>query len=90
MTDKKEENKDNNIVETNKDEKEAYKIVLEDLTKCGCGLFVGQYDAKNGKAEFMYGISTVMEHIAYKSGKKEYEEFSKTFFENMEKSEKKC
>ena len=34
----------------------------------------------------MYGISTVMEHIAYKAGKEHYEEFSKTFFENMEKS----
>lgn len=65
---------------------EAYKIVLEDLTKCGCGLFVGQYDAENGSDKFMYGISTIMEHIAYKAGKKEYEEFSKTFFENMEKS----
>ena len=74
------------IEQKNKEIRKAYKIVLEDLTKCGCGLFVGQYDAKNGKDEFMYGISTVMEHIAYKAGKKEYEEFSKTFFENMEKS----
>ena len=65
---------------------EAYKIVLEDLTKCGCGLFVGQYDAKNGSEQFMYGISTIMEHIAYKAGKREYDEFINTFFENMEKS----
>ena len=68
------------------DKQEAYKIVLEDLTKCGCGLFVGQYDAKNGSEQFMYGISTVMEHIAYKAGKREYDEFINTFFENMEKS----
>lgn len=74
------------IEQKNKEVKKAYKIVLEDLTKGGCGLFVGNYDAKNGNAQFMYGISTVMEHIAYKAGKKEYEEFSKTFFENMEKS----
>lgn len=65
---------------------EAFKIVLEDLTKCGCGLFVGQYDATNGNDKFMYGISTVMEYIAYKAGKKEYEKFQDTFFENMEKS----
>lgn len=65
---------------------EAFKIVLEDLTKSGCGLFVGQYDAKNGSDKFMYGISTVMEHIAYKAGKKEYEEFQKIFFENFQKS----
>ena len=31
MTDDKEDNKDNNIVETNKDEKEAYKIVFNDF-----------------------------------------------------------
>lgn len=68
------------------DKQEAYKIVLEDLTKCGCGLFVGQYDAKNGSEQFMYGISTIMEHIAYKAGKREYDEFINTFFENMEKS----
>lgn len=74
------------IEQKNKEVRKAYKIVLEDLTKGGCGLFVGNYDAKNGNAQFMYGISTVMEHIAYKAGKKEYEEFSKTFFENMEKS----
>ena len=65
---------------------EAFKIVLEDLTKCGCGLFVGEFDATNGSEQFMYGISTVMEHLAYKAGKKEYEEFQKTFFENFEKS----
>ena len=68
------------------DKQEAYKIVLEDLTKCGCGLFVGQYDAKNGSEQFMYGISTIMEHIAYKAGKREYDEFINTFFENMKKS----
>ena len=31
MTDDKEDNKDNNILETNKDEKEAYKIVFNDF-----------------------------------------------------------
>ena len=65
---------------------EAFKIVLEDLTKNGCGLFAGQYDAKNGSEYFMYGISTVMDYIAYKAGKKEYEEFQALFFENMQKS----
>ncbi len=74
------------IEQRNKEVKKAYKTVLEDLTKCGCGLFVGKYDAENGSDKFMYGISTIMEHIAYKAGKKEYEEFSKTFFENMQKS----
>ena len=74
------------IEQKNKEIRKAYKIVLEDLTKCGCGLFVGQYDAKNGSEQFMYGISTIMEHIAYKAGKREYDEFINTFFENMKKS----
>lgn len=65
---------------------EAYKLVLEDLTNCGCGLFVGKYDATNGSDKFMYGISTVMEYIAYQVGEKEYEKFQDIFLENMEKS----
>ena len=45
---------------------EAYSIVLNDMLNSECGMFVGNYDAKNGSDEFMYGISTVMEYIAYK------------------------
>ena len=36
--------------------KEAYRIVLNDILNNGCGMFVGKYNAKNGSAEFMYGI----------------------------------
>ena len=65
---------------------EAFKIVLKDLTDCGCGLFVGKYDARNGSDKFMHGILTVIEHIAYKAGTEEYEEFLITFLENFQKS----
>ena len=55
---------------------------MEDLTNCGCGLFVGKYDATNGSDKFMYGISTVMEYIAYQASEKEYEHFQDIFLEN--------
>ena len=43
---------------------EAYKIVYNDILNRDIGLFLGRFDAKNGKPEFMYGISTLMEFIA--------------------------
>lgn len=64
--------------------KEAYKIVLEDLKKCN--LLCGIYDAKNGNESFMYGISTVMESIAYNA---EDEDFADMFLSNMMKSQSK-
>ena len=63
---------------------EIYKTVLKDLVKCP--MFLGNYDAKNGSKQFMYGISTVMEFIAYNCGEEIYDEFEKTFFENLQKS----
>ncbi len=63
----------------------AYKIVLNDLSKCG--MFVGKYDARNGKEDFMYGISTVMESIAYHVSDKVGDNFSDTFIKNMIASE---
>ena len=65
--------------------KNAYKLVYNDMIKCG-GLFVGQFDAKNGNKKFMYGISTIMEFIALNAGEKTYDEFEKIWFENFEKS----
>ena len=63
---------------------EAYKIVLEDLKKCN--LFCGIYDARNGNDSFIYGISTVMESIAYKA---EDEDFDDLFMSNIIKSQEK-
>lgn len=65
---------------------EAYKIVYNDILNRGIGLFLGQFDVKNGKPEFMYGISTLMDFIAYESSEKDYDDFQKIWFENFQKS----
>lgn len=61
--------------------KETWAEVLKELRKVN--MFNGIYDAKNGKDEFMYGISTVMEFIANQAGDESFED---EFLENMSKS----
>lgn len=68
---------------------DAYYLVFKDLTEDE-GLLTGVYDAKHGKADFMDGIATVMECIAYKVGDDCYEAFCDKFCENMLKSEEKA
>ena len=63
----------------------AYRIVLKDLKKVN--LFTGTYDARSGRKEFMYGVNTVMECIAYMVGQKTGDEFCDEFVKNMIKSE---
>lgn len=63
---------------------EIYKTVLEDLVECP--MFLGVYDAKNGSEQFMYGVQTVMEFIAYNCGEEIYNEFEEIFLENLQKS----
>ena len=70
--------------------REAYRIVLNDILNNGCGMFVGNYDAKNGSAEFMYGISAVMEHIAYNICDEQGDDFYNLFIKNMIASEQKA
>lgn len=70
--------------------REAYRIVLNDILNNGCGMFVGNYDAKNGSAEFMYGVSAVMEHIAYSICDEHGDDFSNLFMKNMVISELKA
>lgn len=65
---------------------EAYKIVYNDILNRDIGLFLGRFDAKNGDPKFIYGISTVMEFIAYESSEKDYDDFQKIWFENFQKS----
>ena len=65
--------------------KEAFQIVLTELTKNN--LFKGIYDAKNGNENFMYGICTVMEAIAYSIDDKTGDSFSELFMNNIIKSE---
>lgn len=61
---------------------EAYKIVLKDLITT-CPMFYGIYDAEHGGEDFMCGISTVMEVIAYKVSEEVGDEFTNAFFANM-------
>lgn len=70
--------------------REAYRIVLNDILNNGCGMFVGEYDAKNGSSQFMYGVGTVMEHIAYKVCDEQGDDFSSLFTQNLIKSEYKA
>ena len=68
---------------------EAFKIVYDEMIKCQ--LFCGVYDAKNGNLHFMYGISTVMEQIAYEAGgDKLLYDFQDKFDYYMRKSENKA
>ena len=60
------------------------KIVLDALSEFP--LFCGKYDAAHGSEDYMYGISTVMEMIAYYA---EDNEFNETFIKNMLESEAK-
>lgn len=69
---------------------DAYRIVLNDMLNSGCGLLVGEYDARNGNEQFMHGISTVMEWIAYRVSEEDYNEFNDLFIKNLIKSEQKA
>ena len=71
----------------NKDLIKAYEMVLNDIVNSGCGLMIGKFDAINGEKHFMYGISTVMEWIAYKVSDEVGNEFSDLFIKNMIESE---
>ena len=70
--------------------KEAYRIVLNDILNNGCEMFAGIYDAKYGSAEYMYGISTVMECLAYRVSDEYGDDFSDTFIQNLIVSEQKA
>ena len=65
---------------------DAYRIVYNDILNRDIGLFLGRFDAKNGKSEFMYGIGTLMDFIAYESSEADYDDFQKIWFENFQKS----
>ena len=52
-------------------------------------MFIGRYDAKHGSEKFMYGVSTVMEYLAYRVFDEYGDAFSDEFVSNMVESEKK-
>lgn len=64
---------------------EAYKIVLNDLRQVG--MLRGRYDATYGSVDFMNGIYTVMEYIAYYAKDEKYMD---QFLDNMIESEKRA
>ncbi len=63
----------------------AYSIVFDEL--CKCPLFCGSYDARNGKEDYMYGISAVMENIAYGVSEECHDRFEERFLQNMTRCE---
>lgn len=65
---------------------EIIKQLIEEMSECG--LFVGKYDAENGSEQFMYGVDTVMEYLAYKVSEEYGDKFCGMFLENMVESKK--
>ena len=68
-----------------REEKQTIQKVIEDMSECG--LFCGRYDAKNGSKQFMYGISVVMEYLAYLVSEEYGDQIESEFLKNMKKSE---
>ena len=70
---------------------DAYYLVYKDLTKMD-GVLTGKYDAKNGSKQYMNGVWSVMELIAYGVGIDCYhafnERYSKNMVESMERAER--
>ena len=66
---------------------EMIRNLVEEMSECN--LFVGKYDAKHGNKRYMYGISTVMEWLAYQVSEEYGDNFSDMFFGNMYDSENK-
>jgi hypothetical protein len=72
----------------NTKEKKIVKKIIEDLMKQN-GLFAGNYDAENGNLEFMYGISSLLEYLAYSVDENFGNDVEDVFVKNILKSEKK-
>lgn len=68
------------------EKQQAYEMVLDDIIKNGPHMFLGVFDAKNGNPAFMYGIQTVIEHIAINVSDSCYEHITDMLTSNMVKS----
>jgi hypothetical protein len=66
---------------------EMIKDLIEKMSECG--LFIGKYDARNGNENFMHGIGTVMEYLAYEVSEEYGDNFSDMFTKNIIDSENK-
>lgn len=72
------------ITNENEEDKVA-RVVFDKL--CKCSLFRGRYDAKHGSKDFMDGIGTVMEALAFMVSEECGENFADTFITNLIKSQ---
>lgn len=64
--------------------REAYRMVFNDLKDYP--IFNGKCDAKYVNKNYMYGVCTIGEMIAYNAGDDCYEEYEKLFHTNFENS----
>ena len=60
---------------------EMIKDLIEEMSKCG--LFIGKYDTKHCKGNFMYGVLTVMEYLTNEVSEEYRDEFTDIFLQNM-------
>ena len=63
-------------------EKKTLKKILDHMRK-QCPMFNGVYDAKNAKAEYMYGLELPLEYLTYMVSEDYYNEFDETFTKNL-------
>lgn len=75
------------MLNLNENEKQTMRKVIETIIQRD-GLFAGNYDAENGNSDFMYGISSLLEYLAYSVDADLGNEVEDIFAENMLKSEK--
>ena len=65
---------------------DAYRIVYNDILNRDVRMFMGCFDAVNGTHDFIFGVATVMEFIAFESSEADYESYQKIFSDNFQKS----
>lgn len=75
------------MLNLNENERQTIRKVIETIIQSN-GLFAGNYDAENGNSDFMYGISSLLEYLAYSVDVDLGNEVEDIFTENMLKSEK--
>ena len=76
------------MLNLNNNEKMIVKKIIETIMEDN-GLFAGNYDAINGNLEFMYGISSLLEYLAYSVDENFGNDVEDVFVKNILKSEKK-
>ena len=75
------------MLNLNENEKQTMRKVIETIIYSD-GLFAGNYDVENGSSDFMYGILSLLEYLAYSVDADLGNEVEDIFAENMLKIEK--